>query len=65
VWPAWCSELVGTALLVEVGSSFVILDFGVGSPVIALLPGAGAHRTVTGFLFGGVGALTALLRSAS
>ncbi len=62
VWPLWCSELVGTALLVGIGCSFVILDFGAGSPVTALLPGAGARRALTGFLFGAVGALIAMSR---
>ena len=60
VWPLWCSELVGTALLVGVGCSFVILDFGQGSPVLALVPGAGLRRALTGFLFGSVGALIAI-----
>src|SRR5512140_3562400 len=60
VWPLWVSELVGTALLVGVGCSFVILDFGAGSPVVARLPGAGARRALTGFLFGSVGALIAI-----
>ncbi len=59
-WPLWLSELLGTALLVGVGCSFVILDFGAGSPVMALLPGAGARRALTGFLFGSVGALIAV-----
>jgi aquaporin Z len=58
-WPLWCSELVGTALLVGVGCSFVILDFSAGSPVTVLLPSASARRAVTGFLFGCVGALIA------
>lgn len=59
-WPLWLSELVGTALLVAVGCSFVVLDFGVGSPVAAVLPGAGARRALTGFMFGSVGALIAV-----
>lgn len=59
-WPLWVAELVGTALLVAVGCSFVILDFGAGSPVIAHLPAAGARRALTGFLFGSVGALIAI-----
>ncbi len=59
-WPLWLSELVGTALLVLVGCSFVVLDFGAGSPVAALLPDAGARRALTGFLFGSVGALIAV-----
>ena len=61
-WPLWCSELVGTALLVGVGCSLVILDFGEASPTVALLPDAAARRAITGFLFGGVGALIAISR---
>lgn len=57
--PLWWSELVGTALLVGVGVSLVILDFGPGSPVAALLPAPWARRVLTGFLFGSVGALLA------
>jgi aquaporin Z len=59
-WPLWLSELVGTAVLVGAGCSLVVLDFGAGSPVAAVLPGAGARRAVTGFLFGTVGALLAV-----
>jgi aquaporin Z len=58
--PLWGAELVGTALLVGVGCSLVILDFGAGSPVAALLPDAGLRRALTGFLFGSLGALIAL-----
>lgn len=32
-WPLWCSELIGTALLVGVRCSIVILDFGASSPM--------------------------------
>jgi aquaporin Z len=49
------SELVGTALLVGIGVSIVILNFGAGSPVAILLPDSGVRRLVTGFLFGVVG----------
>ena len=59
-WPLWFAECVGTALLVAVGCSVVILDFGASSPVAALLPDPGLRRALTGFLFGGVGALLAL-----
>ena len=54
------SELVGTALLVLVGLSAVILDFGQGSPVTRLVPDAGLRRAITGFLFGSTGGLIAL-----
>jgi aquaporin Z len=59
-WTVYLSELVGTALLLVVGLSVVILNFGTGSPVAALLPDAGLRRLITGFLFGTTGALIAL-----
>jgi aquaporin Z len=49
------SEFIGTALLVALGVSFVILDFGTGSPIAMLLPDAGLWRLLTGFLFGAIG----------
>jgi aquaporin Z len=60
LWPLWCAELVGTALLVAIGCSLVILDFGTGSPVARLVPSAGARRAITGCLFGTTGALIAI-----
>lgn len=59
-WTVFLSELIGTALLVGVGLSLVILDFGHGSPVLRWLPDAGLRRAITGFLFGSTGALIAL-----
>ncbi len=59
-WQPFLAELVGTAALVLVGLSVVILMFGAGSPAPRLLPDAGVRRAVTGFLFGTVGALVAL-----
>ncbi len=59
-WLVLASELFGTALLVLIGLSIVILDFGQGSPIVHLLPNAGARRLITGFLFGTTGALIAL-----
>ena len=55
-WQTYLSELAGTALLIALGLSFVILDFGAGSPIATLLPGPGPRRLVTGFLFGLTGA---------
>lgn len=60
LWTLFLSEFVGTALLVGVGVSFVILDFGVGSPVASLLPDPGLRRLITGFLFGSTGAAIAI-----
>lgn len=59
-WQVFASELVGTALLVLVGLSLVILMFGEGSPVKGVLPSEGWRRLITGFLFGTTGALIAL-----
>jgi aquaporin Z len=56
-WPLYGSEFAGTALLVAVGLSFVILDFGTGTPVARWLPDPGPRRVLTGFLFGLTGAM--------
>ncbi|MGA9777887.1 MAG: aquaporin [Verrucomicrobiia bacterium] len=58
-WQTYLSELIGTALLIGIGLSFVILDFGDGSPVAVILPDAGMRRLMTGFLFGATGAAIA------
>ncbi len=59
-WAQFFSELAGTALLVFVGLSLVILMFGAGSPMLRVLPSEGLRRLITGFLFGTTGALIAL-----
>jgi len=59
-WQPLGAELIGTALLVAVGLSIVILDFGEGSPLAHVLPGDAWRRLVTGFFFGTIGALIAL-----
>ncbi len=59
-WTLFAAEFLGTALLVGVGVSFVILDFGKGSPVIQFIPSQGLRRAITGFLFGSTGALIAV-----
>lgn len=40
-WAIFVSKLVGTALLVLVGLSLVILMFGAGSPMARLIPSEG------------------------
>ena len=55
-WQPVAAELIGTGLLVGVGLSVVILDFGHGSPLAQVLPSAALRRAITGFLFGLVGA---------
>jgi aquaporin Z len=59
-WSLFLSEVVGTALLVLGGLSFVILMFGEGSPLPRHLPDAGLRSAITGFLFGLTGASIAL-----
>lgn len=54
------AEFVGTALLVAVGCSFVVLDFASGSPIVRTLPNPAIRRALTGFLFGSTGGLIAL-----
>ncbi len=57
--PLW-SEFVGTALLVCVGLSIIIVMFGSGSPMPIAIPSLDARHLITGFLFGSTGALIAL-----
>jgi aquaporin Z len=59
-WKLFFSELVGTALLLLIGLSLVIFMFGANSPAAGLLPSVTVRRVITGFLFGGTGALIAL-----
>lgn len=59
-WRLFVSELAGTALLVLFGLSLVILMFGAGSPFVEAVPHEGVRRSITGFLFGTIGALIAL-----
>jgi aquaporin Z len=59
-WLVYGAELAGTALLVAVGLSIVIVDFGAGSPVTHLVPDPAWRRLITGFLFGTTGALIAI-----
>ena len=54
------SEFIGTAALVLVGLSLVILMFGTGSPVARLIPSEDLRRLITGFLFGTTGACIVL-----
>lgn len=52
--------MAGTALLLGVGLSVVIFDFGRGSPLAEVLPSAAARRALTGLLFGATGMSVAL-----
>jgi len=59
-WLVYGAELLGTALLVAVGLSFVILMFAPDGPAARLIPAAGWRRLITGFCFGTTGGLIAL-----
>ena len=59
-WMLFGAEFLGTGLLVTVGLSIVILDFGQGGPMVQFLPSPGWRRLITGFLFGTTGALITL-----
>jgi aquaporin Z len=58
--PILLAEATGTGLLLLAGLSFVILDFGAGSPVLKWIPDPGLRRLITGFLFGTTGGLIAV-----
>ena len=55
-WRLFWYELGGTAVLVLVGLSLVIVMCGTGSPMSQLIPSEGLRRLITGFLFGTAGA---------
>jgi aquaporin Z len=59
-WRLYGAELIGTALLIGVGLSIVIVDFGRGSPLARMLPDAALRRLITGFFFGTTGMLITL-----
>jgi aquaporin Z len=59
-WGVYLAEAVGTAVLLCLGLSLVILMFGAGSPIARLLPDENVRRPITGFLFGTLGGLIAL-----
>jgi len=59
-WRLFLSEFIGTAALVLVGLTLVILMFGTGTPTRSLIPSEGLRRLITGFFFGTTGACIAL-----
>ena len=59
IWQ-FVAEFIGTALLLAIGLSFVIFDFGGGSIVAKIIPSVGVRRLITGFLFGSTGCLVTL-----
>ncbi len=59
-WTKFWAELAGTALLLMIGLSIVIFMFGTGSPMAEYIPSIKMRQAITGFLFGGTGALIAI-----
>jgi aquaporin Z len=59
-WWTFLAEFAGTGLLLLVGLSLVTFMFGSGSPMEGIIPSVTVRRIITGFLFGGTGALIAL-----
>lgn len=59
-WRLFFAELAGTAILLLIGLSLVILMFGTGSPLPEWIPNLKLRQAITGFMFGGTGALIAL-----
>jgi len=59
-WALFAAELVGSAVLIAVGLSIVIVMFGAGSPLPRLVPSETLRRVITGLLFGSVGGLIAV-----
>ena len=62
-WRIYLAEFVGTALLILLGLSVVIFMFGSGSVMADLIPNIKVRQSLTGFIFGSIGAsisLTAL-----
>jgi aquaporin Z len=59
-WRVFVSELIGTALLLLGGLSVVIFMLGDGRPMARATPSVALRQTITGFLFGCVGATIAL-----
>src|SRR5262245_52223652 len=59
-WRLLFSELIGTAVLLLGGLSLVIFMFGTGSPMERVVPSVVLRQSITGFLFGCVGATIAV-----
>jgi aquaporin Z len=56
------AEMTGTALLLFIGLSSVILMFGEGNPFEELIPSLAMRRALNGFFFGAVGATIAVFQ---
>lgn len=59
-WAEYAAEALGTGLLVFVGLSAVVFNFGKGLPMEQWFPDASLRRLLTGLLFSGTGSLIAI-----
>lgn len=59
-WAEYAAEGLGTGLLVLVGLSAVVYNFGTGLPMQHWIPDASLRRLLTGLLFSGTGSLIAI-----
>jgi aquaporin Z len=62
-WRMYLSEMAGTAVLLLIGLSLVIVMFGEGSPMAALIPSVTLRQVITGILFGSTGGAIALSKA--
>jgi aquaporin Z len=56
----FAAEFIGTALLLLIGLSWVILMFGEGTPMARVIPSVPLRQSLTAFLFGSTGALISM-----
>ena len=59
-WQLFLAEVIGTALLLLLGLSPVILMFGVRNPFEQFVPNLAIRRSLNGIVFGSIGAAIAL-----
>jgi len=59
-WRLFAAEAIGTGLLLFLGISVVIFNWGEGSVIAKLIPSESTRRLLTGFMFGLVGCLVTI-----
>jgi aquaporin Z len=59
-WAEYIAEVIGTALVVFVGLSTAVFNFGEGLPMEQLIPDRGIRLLLTGVVFAGSGSLVAI-----
>ncbi len=59
-WREYASEFAGTAILMLVGLSAILLGFGAVAPVARVVPDEALRLLLTAAMFAGVGSLVAI-----